>query len=59
MNSVGPECKDLKEQYDVCFNKWFGEKFLKGINQEDDECTKIFSVYQTCVRVSKLHLVAC
>ena len=29
MNSIGPECDELKKTYDSCFNVWFTEKFLK------------------------------
>ncbi len=29
MNSLGPECDELKKTYDSCFNVWFTEKFLK------------------------------
>ena len=52
MDSVGSECKDLKEEYDHCFNKWFSERFLKGSTEENEECTKIFHIYQSCVKVS-------
>ena len=47
MNSVSEECQQLKEQYDTCFNKWFSEKYLKGI--ETDECQHLFKKYQACV----------
>ncbi|XP_068220932.1 TP53-regulated inhibitor of apoptosis 1-like isoform X2 [Palaemon carinicauda] len=49
MNSVGEECSDLKHSYDKCFNKWFAEKFLKGLSSEDD-CKNIFTSYQSCVK---------
>ncbi|CAL1528754.1 unnamed protein product [Lymnaea stagnalis] len=48
MDSVGKECQDLKRKYDECFNKWFAEKFLKGVTE--DPCTKLFNVYQECVK---------
>ena len=51
MNSISPECQELKEKYDSCFNKWFSEKFLKGNTK--DECGALFEVYQDCVKVSK------
>lgn len=49
MNSISPECQELKEKYDACFNKWFSEKFLKGNTK--DECSALFEVYQECVKV--------
>ena len=52
MNSVGQECSDLKHTYDTCFNKWFAEKFLKGLAEEDSDCSNIFTAYQSCVKVS-------
>lgn len=50
MNSVGEECCDLKQTYDKCFNKWFAEKFLKGLAEEDNDCNSIFTAYQSCVK---------
>nr|XP_053655700.1 TP53-regulated inhibitor of apoptosis 1-like [Cherax quadricarinatus] len=50
MNSVGEECIDLKQTYDSCFNKWFAEKFLKGLAEEDKDCSNIFTAYQSCVK---------
>lgn len=52
MNSVGQDCSDLKHTYDACFNKWFAEKFLKGLAEEDNDCNTIFTAYQSCVKVS-------
>lgn len=49
MNSISPECQELKEKYDACFNKWFSEKYLKGNTK--DECSGLFEVYQECVKV--------
>jgi TRIAP1/MDM35 family protein len=51
MNSIGPDCNELKKQYDACFNSWFSEKFLKG-DSDDSPCQPIFKVYQHCVKVS-------
>ena len=53
MNSLGPDCNELKQSYDECFNLWFSEKFLKGdANSKDDSmCRPIFMVYRECVRV--------
>ncbi|MCL4124230.1 UNVERIFIED_CONTAM: hypothetical protein GTU68_015180 [Idotea baltica] len=51
MNSVDPECEELKKSYDDCFNKWFAEKFLKGFTKEDGSCKNVFEKYQSCVKV--------
>lgn len=48
MNSVGEECGELKKAYEECFNKWFSEKFLKGVTE--DACAPLFRVYQQCVK---------
>ena len=58
MNSVGEECSNLKHSYDDCFNKWFAEKFLKGVNDED-ECKSIFTAYQSCVKVRHTIILCC
>ena len=49
MNSISPNCQELKERYDECFNKWFREKYLKG--ETKDDCAEIFKDYQACVKV--------
>ena len=49
MNSIGPECNELKAKYDSCFNVWFSERFLKG-DSSDDMCKPLFVVYRDCVR---------
>lgn len=54
MNSVGENCNELKKQYDICFNSWFSEKFLKG-NLNDDVCAPLFKVYQECVKTAIKH----
>ncbi|CAO3609442.1 unnamed protein product [Mucor hiemalis] len=46
-SSVGPECTELKKQYDNCFNKWYSEKFLKG--DTSSECEDLFKDYRACV----------
>jgi len=48
MNSIDPECTPLKTVYDTCFNTWYSEKFLKGV--QSDECEELFTVYQACVK---------
>ena len=45
MNSIGPECSDLKAKYDGCFNVWFSEKFLKG-KDDEDMCKPLFILYR-------------
>jgi len=49
MNSIGPECCELKAKYDSCFNVWFSEKFLKG-HDDEDMCKPLFVLYRDCVR---------
>lgn len=49
MNSISPECQELKVQYDACFNRWFKEKFLKGLT-DDTSCADLFASYQSCVK---------
>lgn len=49
MDSVGPDCRELKQQYDECFNTWFTEQFLAGHTEEDPKCLKLFEVYSACV----------
>ena len=50
MNSISQDCQQLKTDYDVCFNKWFREKFLKG--SKKDDCAELFKSYQNCVKVN-------
>lgn len=52
-SSVGPECTELKKQYDNCFNKWYSEKFLKG--DTSSECEDLFKDYRACVMVTNKH----
>lgn len=49
MDSIGKECRELKKEYDACFNTWFSEHFLKG-ETDDSMCAPIFKVYQQCVK---------
>ena len=39
MQSIGPECNELKKTYEACFNQWFSEKFLKG--EKEDTCAPV------------------
>ncbi|KAL1929065.1 hypothetical protein VTP01DRAFT_2124 [Rhizomucor pusillus] len=49
-SSVGPDCTELKQKYDACFNKWYSEKFLKGDTRP--ECEELFKDYRACVMVT-------
>ena len=49
MESIGPHCKELKQQYDECFNAWFQERYLKG-DYHSNLCNRLFENYQGCVR---------
>ncbi|XP_068698692.1 TP53-regulated inhibitor of apoptosis 1-like [Montipora capricornis] len=48
MNSIGPECNDLKKEYDACFNVWYSESFLKG-EYKTDPCGELLKSYRSCV----------
>ncbi|KAI2799905.1 TP53-regulated inhibitor of apoptosis 1 [Blomia tropicalis] len=50
MESIGKECKELKKQYDDCFNAWFAERYLKGDHHSSHICDSLFITYQGCVR---------
>lgn len=52
MNSIGPECNDLKKEYDACFNVWYSESFLKG-EYKSDPCAELLKNYRSCVLVSR------
>lgn len=49
MESIGQECKELKKQYDDCFNAWFSERYLKG-DYHSNMCHRLFETYQGCVK---------
>lgn len=49
--SFAPECTELKQDYDNCFNQWYSEKFLKGLSMEN-ECSKQWYAYTTCVEAA-------
>jgi len=53
MNSISPDCQELKVKYDDCFNRWFKEKFLKG-QTDDTSCADLFASYQSCVKVNAI-----
>lgn len=48
MNSISPECTEVKRRYDQCFNTWYAEVFLKG--RKGDPCKQLFEQYQSCLR---------
>lgn len=48
-------CRNLKEEYDACFNYWFAEKFLKG-DHNDSMCAQLLKTYTECVQVLKLYV---
>ncbi|KAF5278863.1 hypothetical protein FQR65_LT03552 [Abscondita terminalis] len=47
--NIGEECKQLKDEYDACFNAWFSDQFLRG-QTNDSICKPLFRVYQECVK---------
>ncbi|ODQ53512.1 mitochondrial distribution and morphology protein 35 [Saitoella complicata NRRL Y-17804] len=49
--SVGPDCTELKQKYDSCFNDWYANKFLKGVATVN-ECEDTFVDYKACVMVT-------
>ncbi|KAM4865820.1 TP53-regulated inhibitor of apoptosis 1-like [Thomomys bottae] len=49
MNSGREACTDMKRECDQCCNRWFAEKFLKGVGS-GDPCTDLFKHYQQCVQ---------
>lgn len=46
--NFAPECTELKENYDACFNKWYTDKFLTG-KSVTNECTELWHEYKACV----------
>lgn len=47
MDSIAPECTELKKAYETCFNSWYTNKFLKG--DTTDECATLFKAYSQCI----------
>ncbi|KAG9511208.1 putative phospholipid-transporting ATPase IIB, partial [Fragariocoptes setiger] len=41
---IAPECKELKIEYDNCFNTWFADRYLKG--DTANACDTTFKTYQ-------------
>ena len=50
MQSTAPECGDLKNNYENCFNLWYTSKFLRG-ETSDGECKDLFEQYHACLKV--------
>lgn len=51
MNSIVPECTNIKHDYDKCFNSWFTEKFLRqGDTKLPPSCDDLFKKYQDCIK---------
>lgn len=50
-SSFAPECTEMKQKYDKCFNEWYSEKFLKGKSNQN-ECQDVWDQYQTCVKAA-------
>ncbi|KAG7697954.1 hypothetical protein KL930_001616 [Ogataea haglerorum] len=48
--SFAPECTDLKQKYDACFNYWYTEKFLKG-KSVYNECEDLWADYKECIDI--------
>lgn len=50
MDSIAPECTNIKHDYDKCFNEWFSEKFLKGDTKLPESCENLYKKYQNCIK---------
>jgi TRIAP1/MDM35 family protein len=48
--SFAPECNELKQKYDTCFNTWYSEKFLKGKGLHN-ECEEFWDQYKACIDI--------
>ncbi|KTW30288.1 hypothetical protein T552_00763 [Pneumocystis carinii B80] len=46
-SSINPECNELKQRYDTCFNNWYTNRFLQG-SRSLDECNELFQAYKAC-----------
>lgn len=55
LNSFHPDCDELKQKYDQCFNVWFTEHYMNG-HYNNEGCNKVFELYTDCVKVS-LHII--
>ncbi|KAL8109822.1 uncharacterized protein At4g33100 [Apium graveolens] len=41
-------CANLRAAYDKCFNRWYSEKFLKGV-WDKEECVSEWNKYRDCL----------
>lgn len=48
MDSIVPECTELKQIYEKCFNEWFTEFLKDGRSTSPTPCDKLFKDYQQC-----------
>ncbi|XP_025191000.1 TP53-regulated inhibitor of apoptosis 1-like isoform X2 [Melanaphis sacchari] len=49
LNSFHPDCNELKQRYDECFNVWFTEHYMNG-HYNNEGCNKVFELYTDCVK---------
>ncbi|GFT68012.1 uncharacterized protein NPIL_385701 [Nephila pilipes] len=52
MDSIGKDCKELKQNYESCFNAWYSEKFLKNKSGDINDCEPLFQEYQKCLKAA-------
>lgn len=50
MESIVPQCTNLKHQYDKCFYEWFSEHYIKGDRKISPACEDLFKKYKDCIR---------
>ncbi|GIX97805.1 uncharacterized protein CDAR_582821 [Caerostris darwini] len=50
MESIGKDCKELKQLYEACFNSWYSDKFLRNESGDISECDPLFQEYQKCLK---------
>nr|GEZ93988.1 hypothetical protein [Tanacetum cinerariifolium] len=41
-------CADLRTAYNNCFNRWYSDKFLKGV-WDKEECVAEWEKYRDCL----------
>ena len=52
LKSLDDDCTKLRTMYDSCFNKWFSEEFLKGVQSDHQTvCGELFNAYLKCLKV--------
>ncbi|CCJ29232.1 unnamed protein product [Pneumocystis jirovecii] len=52
-SSINPECNEMKQKYDSCFNHWYANRFLQG-SRSLEECDELFQAYKACFMVGLL-----